>query len=132
MRQLQGQMELNLFPASERENTREGMRDFCLDWLCRYHGCNRRDIAPVVKRLYEEFPSWEAFDRAKVLRHVNGKRKVRGWRVEDAEAVLGIFDHSIDYHVCWDRAQAAWQGVSKGDVARVIDFDYRRKVPVFA
>lgn len=131
-RVLEGQMALELFPAQQRRYTRESMREYCIDWLCRYHKCDESEIRPYVMRLYDEFKPWEAFDRAKVLRHVSGKNAVSGWRIDDARDVLGIYDHALDYHTCWDRAYAAHRGYAKEDVARVVEWDYRKQVPIWA
>lgn len=128
-RQLEGQMALCLYPEEEREYTPESMRDFCIQWLCRYSGCRDAEIRPTVTRLYEEFKPWEAFDRAKVIKAVCGNIKIPGWNLQDATDVLGIFDHGIDYHTCWDRAKAGREGFDKDSAATVIEWDYGKNRP---
>ena len=131
MGQLNGQMVLPLFQVERKRATLEDYRERCITWLCRYYGCDRKKITPVVERLYKEFSQCEAFDRAKVIKDCHGKLKISGWSLQDAIDVCAIFDHDIDYHVCWDRAWAGRNGLSKADAAKVIEWDYRSKEPIF-
>ena len=131
MGQLNGQMVLPLFQVERKRATLEDYRESCITWLCRYYGCNRKKITPVVERLYKEFSQCEAFDRAKVLTALDGKHQISGWSLEDAENVFGIFDGSLDYHTCWDRKWAAHNGYSKEEVAKIIEWDYRKQEPIF-
>lgn len=133
MRQLNGQMVLSLF-NEEREQkvwTIEACCEFCMDWLCKYYDCSRDEITPLVERLYNEFSRWEAFERSKVLKDCHGKHQIHGWSLQDAVDVCGIFDHSIDYHTCWDRAWAGRNGFTKEEAANVIEWDYHKKEPIF-
>ena len=129
MRKIEGQLAFDLFREERKTRTLEDYREFCIGWLCKYYGCKREKITPIVVRLYEEFKQWEAFDRAKVIKACHGKHKVHGWSLQDAIDVCGIFDHSIDYHTCWDRAHAGRNGFTKEEAANVIEWDYHKKEP---
>lgn len=90
----------------------------CLDWLTDKMGCSPF-IEPYVTRLFEEFGRMEAYDRAKVLKALDGRLRVDGWGLDDAE-YIGVFDHGIDdYHVLWDRSWAIRMCVSRELVPKV-------------
>ena len=132
MRQLEGQMQLR-FPY-EKPKVLETVIDYCencINWLCRVYDCSRDEIAPIVERLYAEFWLGEAFERAKVLKVCDGKHQVSGWTVQDAVSVIGIFNHDIDHHTCWDREWAARKGYTKEEVATVFEWDYQKGEPIF-
>lgn len=88
--------------VKEAVNAMEEAEHDCICWLMGVHGLDS-GVTPYVRRLFREFGRAEAWDRARVLRHLAG---TEGWCLEDAE-YIGIFDHSInDYHVLWDRGWA--------------------------
>lgn len=76
----------------------------CISWLVGTHGCGF-EVVQYVERLYREFWRGEAFDRAKVLTSICGAHGEDGWTLADAE-YIGLYDHTIDYHVLWDRGWA--------------------------
>lgn len=111
-----------LFPRIERDP-----REECVKWLTEKRGCPQ-EVVPLVNRIFDEFPRWEAFDRAKafadLFRNASGEADVMAER-------LGMFDHGIGYHQLWDRCWAMRQGLTLDEAARVIKWDYRRSVPVY-
>jgi hypothetical protein len=82
---------------------------------------------PVFERLLEEFGQNEAFERSKCLDVLDGVCRCDGWSLGDAD-VLGLFDHTLHYHVCWDRAFAVRHGAPHEVVSRIhkcVDFNLR-------
>lgn len=96
---------------------REEVMAYWRDWLLHVRKVNV-DAMPLFDRLLETFERGEAFERSKCLDVLSGVRAVGGWTLEDADA-LGLFDTRIDYHTCWDRAQAARDGCPKPLVGRI-------------
>lgn len=101
-----------------------------VEWAQSTHGCDD-SIIPYVERAYDMFGNYEAFDRCKVLTVLNGVHRVDGYGLNDT-GILGVYDATIDYHTCWDRAWAVKAHVDKHLIARIKYCDYRRTYdPVF-
>ena len=124
-RMVEGQLTLDLF--SERRTARDP--DFWIGWLVKQHGVDG-DGVRLARRIFAELPWFEACDRCKVVPVMSGSQRVDGFTVADAE-LFGLFDPSLDYHVCWDRKWAAMHGVPKERIADVARWDYGKNAPVF-
>lgn len=109
------QMALDLF-ASEKPPKQTPL-EFFLQWAHKTHKCGH-EIDAIAERLFAEMPC--PFDRGKALVMVCGHGKF-DQQIIDA---LGLFDASLDYHVCWDRAWAATHGIPKSLISRVHRCDY--------
>ena len=106
-----------LFGPAERKPA-QSPEESCIDWLMRVHDCSE-SVIPYVKRLFENFPRAQAWDRAKVLTSLCGKHKRQGWSLADAE-YIDLFSTSIvDYHVLWDRSWAIQMLVPRELVPKV-------------
>lgn len=118
-----GQAALDLFGRHDRRPI-----DGSLRWLTRVWGCREEDVMPHLERLYAEFTTWDAGERAKVLQHVYWPRHKPGF-----EAVtpweLGMYDRTIDYHTALDRCWAIERGIDPREALRVVSWDYRKDRP---
>ena len=85
----------------ERAKDMDARMKWLIEWLIKTHRCTR-DIVPYVERLYREFSMAEAPDRAKALITLSHDEE---WSLWDAK-LMGIYDHSVDYHVLWNRSWA--------------------------
>ena len=121
------QMTLDLFPEVRRH---AHTPEWCIEWLQGVHGCTDA-IVPLVESLYSEFGFIEAFERAKCLKSLDGKRRIDGWVLRDAVDVYDLFNPDLDYHVFWDRAWAARNGYGKDDVRLLVGWDYGSKEPIW-
>ena len=90
--------------------------DSCLDWF-KTHGC-AHCVEPYIARLFNEFGRSEAWSRSAIFSELCGPRQVDGWCLDDAE-LLGVYDHSVDYHVIWDRHWALQMLVPREFVPKV-------------
>lgn len=116
---MDGQLVLDLFSHTEpNQRALEG----CLEWLHRVHGCS--DAVDDVVRAIFEACGCDGYDRAKVMTVLDGAHRVSGFTLADA-SLFGVFDPTLDYHVCWDRAWAARKGVWKPFIALVHSCDYK-------
>ena len=125
-----------------------------LEWLVNVHNCDIEPTKRLLTKLYNNFPSGEAFERAKVIPIVFGstsyekntlpsqeKRQANGelgldradgknpgvqWKVteEELDSVFGLFDKNINYHTVLDRDWAALTGLSKKEVSNILEWDY--------
>lgn len=96
------------------------------EWLLDKRKVDAHECRHVFEDMVESLGRGEAFDRSKCLDVLSGERKVPGWGMEDI-GILGLFDGSLDYHTCWDRAWAARQGWSKEKVAKLLEWDWNGK-----
>lgn len=124
MRQLPGQMTLDLFP-DESTASKTPMEE-CLSWLVEQCGCDEARIRPLVEQCYRMFGRVEAFDRARELEHFYGKHATP--RLEACPpALMGMFDQGIDYHTLWDRCWAAkWVPLVEAMEVKVWHYNYRQ------
>lgn len=120
------QIEMDFLNSTAMTHTPEHYRNECIKWLQDIHGCID-EIIPVVTRLYEIFDIAEAFDRSKVLSACCGENHIKDWSVTDAEDICGIYDKSLDYHTCWDRASAGYHGLPKTECKQLINSDYSKQ-----
>ena len=125
-----------------------------LEWQVNVHHCNIEPTERVLRKLYDKFPSNEAFERSKLLSIAFGntsfekctlprleKRQANGelgldktdihnpgvqWKVteEELDTVFGLFDENISYHTVLDRDWAALNGLSKEEVSNILEWDY--------
>lgn len=110
------QLALDLF-AEERPKRQTPLEHF-LDWAHRVHKCGP-EVDAIAARLFDEMPY--PFDRGKALVMACGHGRF-DQQVVDA---LGLFDETLDYHVCWDRAWAYGHGVPIELIPLVRRCDYR-------
>jgi hypothetical protein len=128
-RTCEGQLSLDAALYPTHEHTTGYWVDWCVEWLVDVRGCTDA-VVPYVRRLYEEFERGEAFDRASALIDLNGDGRRGDWSLADVD-VLGVYDHTVDYHVCWDRAWAAEKGLARDRVRHLVEWDYSKDGPVF-
>lgn len=125
-----------------------------LEWLVNVHNCDIEPTKRLLTKLYNNFPSGEAFERAKIIPIAFGstsyekntlpsleKRQANGelgldradgknpgvqWKVteEELDTVFGLFDKNINYHTVLDRDWAALTGLSKEEVSNILEWDY--------
>lgn len=125
-----GQMQFDLFAEQRKERFDIASAEHVTRWLIEAHKCTEA-VKPYVVGLYAEFEASEAFERCKVLSSLDGVHCVRGWCLQDAIDYYQINSRALDYHVIWDRAQAARSGMAKDDVLAVVGWDYGKHVPIF-
>lgn len=89
-----------------------------------------KDGVRLARRIFAELPWLEAAERSKVVPVLSGKYRVEGFTVTDVD-LFGVFDLTLDYHVCWDRKWAAIKGVPKDRIADIAAWDYGKNAPVF-
>ena len=111
------QMALDLFAIAPPPPKPTSIESF-LRWAHGTHECGA-EIDAIAERLFAEMP-WP-FDRGKALVMACGHGRF-DQQIIDA---LGLFDETLDYHVCWDRAWAATHGIPKSLISRVHRCDYR-------
>lgn len=116
------QMTLDLFAADKPPKLTP--LDSFLQWAHGMHHCGC-EIDAIASRLFDRMP--DAFDRGKAL--------VTACRVGVFDPLvvgaLGLFDASLDYHVCWDRAHAARCGIPRERVGEVHSCDHDNRGPGF-
>lgn len=110
------QLTLDLFAADKP--ARQTPLEYFLDWAHRVHKCGH-EIDEIAARLFDTMP--DAFDRGKALVTASGHGGFDQFTVD----ALGLFDTSLDYHVCWDRAWAHRHGVPIELIPRIHRCDYR-------
>lgn len=126
-----GQMMLELFPDEAPRCRDVFTPDWCLEWLEGWPFNCTEAVRPYIEGLWAEFDPPEAFERAKCFKSLDGRLSIDGWEPQDAIDVYDVYNHEIDYHVCWDRAWAARQGFSKDEVRRMAGWDYGKRAPVW-
>lgn len=125
-----------------------------LEWQVNVRHCDIEPTERILRKLYEKFPSDEAFERSKLLsiafgstsyekgtlpnleerqskgelgfNKVDGKNPGVQWKVteEELNSVFGLFDENINYHTVLDRDWAALNGLSKEEVSNILEWDY--------
>ena len=99
---MNGQLSIpNLWESRPKFNSSS---EECHAWMVRHFECTEASRS-YVERLFKEFGRVEGYDRSKVIQKLDGKHRVDGWSLDDAE-YIGLFDHATDYHALWDRAWA--------------------------
>lgn len=128
MGQLSFERELFADTTSVRERT--------WDWLTtRYRTVDGKPtgvsdaVRPFFDRIFDQFGDSEAVERCKCLDVLeNPYCQLHGWKPTYVHAsyYLGLFDHTIKYHVCWARAAAARAGATPDVAVGVFEqTDYR-------
>lgn len=125
VRMIEGQMALDLF--SDVRAVRDP--DYWVGWLVKQHGVSGDGVA-LARRIFAELPWLEATERCKVVPAMSGSERIDGFTVADAD-LFGLFDLTLDYHVCWDRHWAAKKGVARDRIAGVVRWDYGKAAPVY-
>ena len=116
------QLMLDLFNEGKRH--RQTPKRRFLNWAHDIHGCGS-EIDSIVGRLFDTMP--DPFERGKALVMAYKHEKFDRQVLDD----LGLFDASLDYHVCWDRAWALSHGVPSALISDIQRCDHNSKAPGF-